>query len=641
MQIPMIMTDEAWELLKPKLLAQRQTAEQREKEHQAADNALKSGGDQSTDMADPENIRQRWETFQRPVRKDLCDYVDQLLKSTWADGRAINKHTAPRFVADALVFARNRYANDKPKSMLPGSAFRLVLHNMKWLYENKIKSLTDEAGADKELFKCSQCGRESKTFAFDSLIQHFGAKHTDKFGSPNIKGIAWFEALWPEEPPFQTVPDPEGRSQGFKTPFQTNNVSYTSGNSDVAGTMQSHAEPYPLYQPTPGPYGMQPPTSPGFYPGSSSNYGGQHTPSQYPSLATSPTYPTSAYYPPNGPGYLGPTSPFDGHGPQFGAYPQTPMSSTTGAWSTSPGYPPHQPPPPHAPSPVPNAPSFLQVQMDEVAKISRELWDTLSPVKQIMPSVRMYVILQHVVSRFRSRFSNEPNVDLFAQCLRSHALMQPLRNVNGLACKVCVLEQESREEDPNEAFPLVGGERKLYTFDVLLMHFKNVHVETKLALENAQTHDDPEDLKRLDWKEDMIELPEESMILKVKHEPGMKSANRLDIFKEVFPDLFKDVTPEIAPKVDNTEGSGYVRAWNGVPQTSPGAQQRNLAEVDPLSAHGVIKIEHEIPYPGPYAYPAPSTAKVDEYDPSRPSLMGPPSTVASYHPRQLSLESVR
>lgn len=622
MQIPMPLTDEAWDLLKPKLLSQRQTAERREQENNAAAEALKPTGDKAQDMDDPEKIKERWEIFQKPVRKDLGDYVDQLVHSAWADGRAINAQTASSFAADALVFARNRYATEKPKSMQAGSAFRLVLHNMKWLYDNKIKPLTEAAHGVKDLFRCAGCGEESKTFPFDSLIQHYATNHTDKFGANHVGGVAWYEALWPEDPPFQTSPESEARQKALRTPFPSHQVG-TSGTRAEAGPFkQPESEQYAVYQPKPGLHGMPPPTSPGFYTGVSGPFGGYHTPvQQYPSMATSPAFSeTPGYPPPSYSAQMSPTSPFDGHGPPFGQHPHTPAPGPRpGTWSTSPGYPPHQPP--YAPSPAQNQPSFLQMQMDEVAHISREIWDALLPVKQIPPSVRLYVILQHVVSRFRNRFSNEPNVDLFFQCLGSHTYMQPMKDANGLACRVCVNEKESREEGHSHGVPQPEGGRKLYSFYFLLHHFKNVHVETKLALENAQTHDDPEDQKRLDWKEDMIELPEKLLICRLKELPGMTEASRLNIFKEVFPDLFKDVTPQYSPPFGQTGPVRHGTSWTGHPPASAVAHHTGQEAIDPLLAQGVIKLEPQVPYPGPWSYPTPSVPREDEYDPRRPSVM--------------------
>ena len=619
MQIPMPLTDEAWHLLKPKLMSQRKFAEQRARESHAAAEALRPSREQSADMNDPEKIKERWETFQRPIRKDLGDYVDELVRTSWADGRAINEHTAPRFAAEALVFARNRYATDKPKSNQAGSAFRLVLHNMRWLFENKVKPLTETTHNVKELFRCAGCGHDSKTYAFDSLIQHYAAKHTNNFSSGNTH-VAWFEASWPDDPPFQTVSEHDARQKILKTPFAPLQVGpVTSPQNTTSHPLESQDDPTRqiFYQPRPYPYGF-PPTSPGM----TGPFPSQPTPIyEYHSQAASPFF--YGYSAPPRHGYTGPTSPFDSISSPFAGHPQT-ASPAFPNWSSTPAQVSHQPS--YAPSPMPNThPSFQQMQMDELATISREVWDALFHVKQIPPSVRLFTIVQHAVTKFSKRFSNEPNADLFLQCLVSHPLMQPMKDANGLACKVCVEEKESREEDRTHAFPLVGGERKLYSFNSLLTHFKNVHFQTKLALENAQTHDDPEDLKRLDWKTDMIELPEDSIISGLKNLSGMTDARRLAIFRETFPEQFKEAVPRTADSVNTSsipqtgnQISGY-NSWTGSLQTSPTDQQSGQDSMDLLAAHGVIKIEPGMPVPGSLTYPPASSSIEEEYDPRRPS----------------------
>ena len=618
MQISMPLTDEAWEMLKPKLMSQCTIAKQREADKQAAAEALRPVREASSDASDPEKIKERWETFQKPIRNDLSGYVDELVRTTWADGRAINRQTASRFAAEALVFARNRYAADKPQNMQSGSAFRLVLHNMKWVFENKIKPLTETKHGVRDPFRCAACANESKNFAFDSLIQHYAAKHTNAFSSCNTN-IAWYEAPWPEQPPFQTQEQSPAPSDLHQVGLE-----HLPAKPSLHGfPMQAHSEPYALFQPVAALH-RPPLTSPGLPPDASGYFGGPHTPApSYPSLATSPAFSVgTGYGAPGHPGYGGAGSPLQRQDTHFGLGFHTPVAGSVvpGHWGSTSGYLP--PDTSYAPSPAQRQPSFLQLQMDEVANISREVWETLFPVKQIPPSVRMYVVIQHAVARFKERFSNEPNVDLFSQCVGEHALMKPMRDANGLACKICVMEKESREEGHSHAFPLTGGERKLYSFFTLLWHFKNVHVETKLALDNAQTHDDPEDLKRYDWKDDMIELPEDSLISGLRRLPGMTDLKRISVFKDVFPKLFEDVTPEPNSASAPYASGGYNYPWTAPGQMSPPMQRGTIEMNDPLTTQGFIKIEPGDPYAEPYLQGANTRLRDDEYDPNRPTSLG-------------------
>lgn len=53
------------------------------------------------------------------------------------------------------------------------------------------------------MFICAGCAedRKPKWFAFEGLIQHYGAKHTPAFSKGNVV-VHWQTAEWPDEPPF-------------------------------------------------------------------------------------------------------------------------------------------------------------------------------------------------------------------------------------------------------------------------------------------------------------------------------------------------------------------------------------------------------------------------------------------------------
>ncbi|KAL9056140.1 MAG: hypothetical protein Q9162_003101 [Coniocarpon cinnabarinum] len=614
MQISMPLTEDAWQLLKPKLLAQRRVAQQRLREQQAASHAFEATTDPTAEKAlDTDEVKERWEKFQRPVRADLERYVDELTRDTWADGKAVNRHTAPRFAAEALVSARNRYASERPERMQSGNAFRLVLHNMKWVYEHKIKPLTEVAHGARDIFACAECGGSHKMFAFDSLIQHFAAKHTSNFSSKG-SGIAWYEAPWPQRPPFR-IPERSSGSTGQPVDL----ISPSEDSHTFGGSPPSHPDQNTLYQPVASMH-RPPLTSPGFAHGAYGPFGAFSTPSAgYSSMATSPAYSAGhAYPPPSRFSYhTNATSPFDVSGPPFSPYhnPHTPVQVTGIAeqWAGSPGYP-SPIKPLYLPSPHLGQPSFLQVQSDAVAAIAKEVWDLLVPVKQIPPSVRFYVLINHTISRFKEQFSNEPNIDLFARCVNDHISLRAMKDANGLACKVCVLEKESREEGHSHAFPLTGGERKLYSFSSLLSHFKQVHVETKLALENAQTHDDPEDLTRHDWKEDMIELPDDSLIEGLMRLQGMSDPHRMVIVKAAFPTLFENV--EVASTAVHPASAPGQWQTSHEAMGPPDSHLRTETS-DALATQGFIKIEPGDPYAGPYAFPAATPIQIGPRDTAR------------------------
>lgn len=626
MQIGTPLNDNSWNMLKPRLVAQFEIAQQREDERQAAIDALRTDAETTdTQSMDPEQWKDRWDIMQKPIRKRLSSYVDEIVRTSWADGRAINFETSPRFAADALIYVRNRHASDMPKTTTtdaPGT--RLCLENMKWIYDNKVKPLTEHLR--KDLFLCAGCGSKSKYFAFDSIIQHYAAKHTNTYSAGQIV-VAWHEALWPEQPPFQTIPDPDSRRKGLQTPYPRQSAVAAQPPGPLPGPQPIHA-PNPAFyadhMSSPPPYGQPhgPFASPGYphfssaphYPGSYSHHPLQ--PSVSPAFHNQP-----GYMPPGHPGHYGATSPFDPNGYYHGPNPPTPASSH-GGW----GIPPFSShPPTYAPSPAQGAPNFLQQQSDAVARISREVWDTLSPVKPIHPSVRMYVLIHQVVSRFQTQFPNEPNLDLFAQCLVNQYSMRPMKDVNGLACKTCVVNNESHEESHSQAFHLSSGERKLYPFLSLLSHFKNVHIEHALALENAQTHETAENLHRLDWKEDMIELPGANIIAGYAKAAGM-DRGKFELLRETFPGLPEFVEQDNAPiPVMPTPSHGRnISAGFAAPQgynyQSLGGSTLNnepFIKIEPGSSAAGAPVERYSPSHADEG-PAP---RDDEYDPRRPAFI--------------------
>lgn len=620
MQIGAPLNDAGWDMLKPRLLAQREIAQQREDDRLAVIDAgrVDAEGTNLKNM-DPQQLKERWDVLQKPLRTRLAGYVDEIVHSSWADGRAINADTSPRFASDALVYVRNRFAAEVPKfTGINTSGTKLVLENMKWVYDNKIKPLAEPHRRD--LFLCAGCGDKAKYFAFDSIIQHYAAKHTSTYSAGTVV-VAWQEAIWPEQPPFQTFPDPDSRRKEQQTPFPKQQAIAAHPQGPLYG-------PQPIHAPTPGFYSGGHMTSP---PPFAQSYGQfaspDHSRSQQPfQPSASPAYQQQpGFAPPGPPGPYGATSPFDPRGFFPGPSPQTPASAH-GGW----GVPPFSShPPTYAPSPAQGAPTFLQMQSDAVSNIAREVWDSLFIIKQIHPSVRMYVLIHRVVSRFKTRFSNEPNLDLFTQCLINHHLMRPMKDANGLACKTCVVNNESHEESHSQAFHLSSGERKLYPFHSLLLHFKNVHVEHALALENAQTHEVAEKLHRLDWKEDMIELPEEHIIANYRTAPSMDRA-KYEILKEAFPnlpDFVEQDVPQAQAMPIAMQGSAHARNVSaGYPAPSPVYGYQPM-DISPTTDEPFIKIEPGTTFASSQGQRySPSRAdetprpRDDEYDPQRPAL---------------------
>src|SRR5947209_9050809 len=113
-QIPMALNEGAWEVLKPRLLAQREAAEKREEEQRAANQHLQAKAEerrqQEAQLAEArETLNREWEETQKPVREKIDNYADEIIRTDWRNGDAVNETNCPQFAADVLMHVRKRF----------------------------------------------------------------------------------------------------------------------------------------------------------------------------------------------------------------------------------------------------------------------------------------------------------------------------------------------------------------------------------------------------------------------------------------------------------------------------------------------------------------------------------------------------
>ncbi|RMD42616.1 hypothetical protein DV735_g2503, partial [Chaetothyriales sp. CBS 134920] len=220
-QIPMPLNDNAWEALKPRLLAQRPDAEQKE-----ARNTIKISAQDATSIQLPKTDHgplaeldedHLWDEIKRPAREKIKKYADDYISSIWADGKSITKATASKFAADVLIHIRRRFCETVleeddameakqiilPPDSLPDEIRKLRLEDMRWIFQEAIRPHTEHFG--REIFLCSACDTGAKRFSFDAVIQHYAAKHTSALSHGNA--VVHWKAEWPAEPPFHPTPD--------------------------------------------------------------------------------------------------------------------------------------------------------------------------------------------------------------------------------------------------------------------------------------------------------------------------------------------------------------------------------------------------------------------------------------------------
>ena len=658
MQISQPMTDQAWEILRPRLLSQLPYAERREKEQVQQTEILaeeyRQRRQQEAQLKETrENFDREWENYQAPVRHRIGALAAEIIESNWAGGKAVTKESSPKFAADVLLDVRRRFyaalaqedeiartAGEPIKTDPPNGppARKLILENMKWLFDTKIKPLTDHF--QRELFLCNGCDGNFKFYGFEGVIQHYAAKHTTTLSMGNI--VVHWRSEWPEHPPFNPNPSvakanyykiptpappvqvPGARDPRGSIPY-SNSVQTAETNAPTGASQNQNPQCPPVgYQntnPYPGPRHEGPlqalpaqtyqpanssHTARASYSGAQDGYGSStvsYSPfsiAQQGQVAQYGSFPGQQGFPAFPQGQLGtvPQSYFsEASANQYGGRPTIPYPGNfqKGPLATLPQ--------------VHNAPGqvsdLYQRQMDEMAKHAKEVFTSISGVKDLPGSVRIHVVIQHTVARFKASFPNEPSLSMFIDGLDHNAVMRPVRSVNGLGCRTCMRN---------------GTGAKLYTLPHLVNHFRMAHVETPQLLGYAQA---PE----LDWKHDMIDYPDLSVISKLLDANGMTDA-KLGLVAFVFPDAFPTPLPSLKSRTNTGPHPMYRKELDVDARGASGASSDPLAALP--SHYGGQSGDQSFnrsrsafrPLSPRRSSEPPDPPGEDEYDPHRPAYLG-------------------
>lgn len=648
-QIPNPFTDRDWEILKPRLLSQREVAERREQERIEQDKILQAKSEerrqQEAQLKEAKELLDKeWDDVQKPIRERMATYADEIIREGWREGEGVTKDKCPKFAADVLMYVRKRFYSDLAKEDALTRSLgkpieedrqgsppkrKLILENMKWIFDQKIKPLTDPH--QKELFLCNGCENNTKYYGFEGVVQHYAAKHTSVLSLGSV--VVHWRAEWPEQPPFHPNPD-AARALMFAMPRPTMGQPHLGyqGNPDVYPQMS----PAP-YRRTPygtpyaygsGPYRPPSPAGSQYYPPQQGNYA---YPAPQPGYPPSGPFDPHAQPPPPNPVY---GSPYPGQGypppyPAPDARPPMPPAPYPAPYGSQPHVPPFAPPfsgNPHVPRPGappanthkgnPNGQAFgfYQSQVDELAKHARAIWNATSGIKDFPHNVRAHILLHHVVLRFADRFGHEPPLALFSDALNTHPQMKPLRNLCGLVCKTCPSTNHPRRGR--------GHDRKPFSLLAVVSHFLSVHL----------SRDDPPP----DWKTEMVALPDDATISALSQTPGMDEA-KFQLLAAAFPWVFEssalDNLPNHNPPDDRPaakkEQLGVGRT-HPVPDRNKYEQSRGAESMPTVSEHHRGRLEVVVDnFPkfmesplGDVTNPL-EPPKEDEYDPHRPAFIEP------------------
>ncbi|SPQ18919.1 650d1b4a-fcd2-468a-9761-fb579c62b0fd [Thermothielavioides terrestris] len=481
--------DDAWERLKPRLLAQRADAEKlRDGELAAKSEPKQDRREQrrlevtlATTMEARDRIDKAWEEAQAPLRAKIAGFADDVIRDSWGKGKKVTRENCSRFAVDALLQEAYHGPPEGPFTQ------KLTLENMKWIFDTKIKPHTEPFR--KELFYCSGCVGNFKQFGFEGVIQHYAAKHTNALSLGSI--VVHWRAEWPARPPFSATARP---------PKATFNPHARSGYAVNGGAPPFAGYNYPPQQGTmPAPPAAYPPAMGyGYATQTNNDYYQQppHPPQPYqpspivPHFPPQPGYDQQPSYPPPPPTAYPPYQPPVVPYPGATAEPAQIFPPPGGHYNHQYGtYQPGSTGDSYAPSQPSAFPDPYQTKVEDIARNSREVWRALGDIKDLPGSVRVFVTIHHLVKRFRSRFYETPPLTMFIDGLSNNKEMRPVRNVNGLVCKACHLGLGNANT--------VEQDRKRFSLPQLANHFQSKHVEP------AQTTPAP-----LDWVLDMVLLPD-------------------------------------------------------------------------------------------------------------------------------------
>ncbi|KAL8712421.1 MAG: hypothetical protein Q9220_003269 [cf. Caloplaca sp. 1 TL-2023] len=660
-QISTLLTDSAWDVLKPRLLAQRASAEKRELEqiqqNELIQPDLKSRHHYEMQPRESKgDVDRHWDSVQAPVRDRLGLIADAVINEWWSGGRDVTKENSPKFAADVLLSVRRRFydesARESMATAVAGMAANgpptqtLILENMKWVFDNKVKPFTEQF--QKELFLCNGCDDNYKFYGFEGVIQHYAAKHTSALSMGSV--VVYWRAEWPDEPPFNpepslsksayyNVPSPavvdantnRGLDQHMHNP-ETSWSAAGEGDPYAYSSISSVSQPTTSYHDsqTVGHNNSNPYPAP-YYPGYSNP-----PPSAALSNGVSESF---GYPPPNGVSQQWqPNSTLAAQIPsirrqEFGTQQNGyNLSNTFSPYGTASGAPfgsqssirPAISRPPHFDPSRNNAAQQTegyQQQMDEMAKQARDVWFSTSSIKDLPASVRIYVVIHHTAARFSAKYFTVPSLDMFLDGLDNKSQMRPVRSLNGLACKTCVT-QHNTSFHPNFQSQPPAGDRRLYTLPHLLNHFRTTHLDEPQALANP--HSGPSGPKH-DWTRDMVELPESRLIADLVHCSGMDD-NKLELIAWAFPRLFPSPLPKLGamrssgPIPSLTASSDFKNDYSrGFNSNGTGITSDSLNHLaDDLSSSR----RHDTFRPESRLSRASEPPGEDEYDPHQPAYWG-------------------
>ena len=640
------LTEEGWRALRSRLLAQVFLSEYQQDDQGPSSSLIQE--DQQQHKLQEEQVEEDGTESegltgesQDVIKRRLDSLASEVIRMRWHSGTRIDKDICPEFAADILTQVCLKYvagAFKKNRKCVVGdvdlmadgvhnnSTHVLRLEDMKWVFDNKIRPFTDPLR--KDLFLCNGCRGTLKTYGFEGVVQHYAAKHTSKLSLGSV--VVNWRAEWPKTPPFRSnpvlskaatdqMPISEGIISHVSSPKSdkidtTRNLpsgengegfALSQNISDVAGQHchSLHVDKASLEQVSIFPYRGRAATPLGFTePGT--------VRSQFSTVLKEDEKPCNSNRQEVALKELDDSAIQHTHSASAASVTMTYSSHypVLSSW---------------APRGQPNIPrlgqddKFLRTnlyhrQIEVMAYHAKDVFANLGTVRELPGSVRVFVTIQHTVSRFNAEFRTEPSLSMFIDGLDHSAIMRPVRSINGLACRACNVLGFPKGM-PLEIRGSIVGDYRLYTLPHLVNHFRASHSSESHNIFSLGSSHSP-----TDWKLDMIDLPDKILISKLVHAQGMTESN-LNLIASVIPTAFP--FPFTSAKGDSRSDQHFKADPDGAGMPlAPKLDSMNINR-DPLheprndSPPTLIDLDPSI-HPG--------SSKLfgdDEYDPRRPALM--------------------
>lgn len=534
------LTEQAWGNLLPKLLEQREQAELKECVKVQSEVKLQKliEGQKAYEISlreIKEKKEREWDAVQAPVKEKLARYATEIIDSWIAQRSAsyhpnTNEESALSFAPEVLMKVRKRFYDENPysledpnhsilvdpsiSSLEAPTGNRLLLENMKFVFDTKIKPITDKVR--KELFICSGCSNNSKFYGFEGVIQHYAAKHTNLMSLGSV--IVYWRADWPYYSPFILDPVAAVLGMGKQSSYASHRQPSFNDHPDTSSIFDTCNAPHRIgmhlsthmeasHQVITGDYLNQ----------------GDHAHNVCASLSV-------------------PQPQYIQHKALIGTIgiDQEPVTSLGTNYKPL---------------------DMQRIYLEGIVVTSRAAWFQLNGVKDLPSSVRVHYVIQNIVKVFQAKFPLFIlQLSMFIEALRDHQRMKPMRNVNGLQCLACAINPHSK--NTNSGMHPAG---RVFTLLALVQHFEMIHV-----LRNKSSI-------KLDWKTQMVKLPDVRAIGMLRDAMGMDE-EKLRLLKDIFPTAFnlplpmqssRSLSPSPSPFPNSAQSISPSSSSSSIADSSP------------------------------------------------------------------------